>query len=219
MRRIHLLTAAMLLAAPAAGHATAAGDTMLCSGKTPTTAAKAIAACDRLIGQHAGDKRRLADLYVYRSRHHREIGQLERAAADLSEALRHDPRHAVAYFNRGAIYRTLKRYDDAIRDFSKYLELAPQNATLARIERGYTYLKAKRYRRAVHDLSAALQPDLQLPYVLLLRARAHIGLGRKPAAVADLRKALKLADAAITVPAAKIRKDARKLLRQIGVTP
>ncbi|MBX3709015.1 MAG: tetratricopeptide repeat protein [Gammaproteobacteria bacterium] len=52
---------------------------------------------------------------------------LEQASEDFRVAIKLDPNHAQAYGGRGLIYQIRKKYDKAIRDFIKALELYPQH--------------------------------------------------------------------------------------------
>lgn len=49
----------------------------------------------------------------------------DRQIADFSAAIRLDARYAVAYTSRGEAYLSLERYDEAIRDLSEAIRLAP----------------------------------------------------------------------------------------------
>jgi len=47
----------------------------------------------------------------------------DRAIADYSEAIRLDPKHAIAYCNRGDGYRSIYDYGRAIADYDEAIRL------------------------------------------------------------------------------------------------
>lgn len=53
-----------------------------------------------------------------------KAGKLTQALADYNRAIKKDPSFALAYNNRGIVYRHLKKYDLAMADYRKVLELA-----------------------------------------------------------------------------------------------
>jgi lipoprotein NlpI len=52
-------------------------------------------------------------------------GPLQKALADLNKQLALDPRQAEAYHERGCVYFKLGDFKASVRDFDKYIELAP----------------------------------------------------------------------------------------------
>ena len=52
-------------------------------------------------------------------------GDLEKNINDFTKAIQLDPDDAEAYFNRGSAYMDLGNLKQAIQDFERYLELAP----------------------------------------------------------------------------------------------
>ena len=88
-----------------------------------------------------------------------EKGDLDRAIADYSEAIRLDPKYAYAYNNRGNAYYDKGDHDRAIADYSEAIRLDPKYAQ-AYFNRGVAYLYAGRLPKALADLgqSSALNP-------------------------------------------------------------
>lgn len=56
---------------------------------------------------------------------------LDRALAPYNKAIKRNPGDAVAYFNRGEMYRGVGDYDRAFADYSKAIELNPRMPTPA----------------------------------------------------------------------------------------
>ena len=67
-----------------------------------------------------------AEAYYLRGVAYRNKGDLDRAIADYSEAIRLDPKLAAAYNNRGNAYKDKGDSDHAIADFSEAIRLAPE---------------------------------------------------------------------------------------------
>lgn len=55
----------------------------------------------------------------------RDIGDHGKALKDLEMAIKLDPHCASAYNNRGVVYGDLGRLEDAVREYSKALEIDP----------------------------------------------------------------------------------------------
>ena len=61
-----------------------------------------------------------------------------------------------AYYNRGIAYANQKKYDLAISDFSKAIELDPKDA-LAYINRGIAYKAQNKYDQAIADYTVSVR--------------------------------------------------------------
>lgn len=55
-------------------------------------------------------------------------GDLAAAVADFDEVIRRDPGHLLALINRGTALAGLRRYDDALADLGRAIEVAPEEA-------------------------------------------------------------------------------------------
>src|SRR5439155_3242112 len=92
------------------------------------------------------------------------------AVAEFTKAIEGNSKDPRGYANRGTAYRqaartavasgdsegTSTRYQTALADFSKYIELAPKDAS-AYIEHGETEVELKQYDQALADLNKALE--------------------------------------------------------------
>jgi len=79
---------------------------------------------------------------------------------DAAIAIQEDPNDAQAYERRGFAYRSQKKYNEAIADYSKSLEIKPDANTYAK--RGYTYVMYLHdYEKGIADYEQALKlnPD------------------------------------------------------------
>ncbi|PVW13911.1 tetratricopeptide repeat protein [Marixanthomonas spongiae] len=85
-----------------------------------------------------------------------ELGQYEKGIEILNEAIRIKPDYLGAYINRGAYKSSLEKYDQAISDYQKVLELDPKN-TLATYNIGNSYRQAGNLNKAKEYYDLAFQ--------------------------------------------------------------
>lgn len=96
-----------------------------------------------------------------------------------------------AYNNRGNAYIDLKKYNEAIADFTKALELKPDYAE-AYLNRGTVYDELKKYNEAIADYSKAieLKPDYDLAYND--RGLTYYHLQKYEEAIDDYKKTIQI---------------------------
>lgn len=105
---------------------------------------------------------------------------------------------AIALGNRGAAYKLLGRYDEAIADFGRALELDPGNSQYY-CQRGDVRVRTGANNEAVADYTAALQSSPRLLWGYYGRGQAHLALGNAQPAIADFNTALRLKPDSINV--------------------
>ena len=66
--------------------------------------------------------------------------------------------YANDYYFRGNAYNALKKYEEAIADYTKAIELAPKDANNYRA-RGSAYSNLKKYPEAFADYTKAIELD------------------------------------------------------------
>ena len=115
LRKLLFCFAMLVVAGPAA-----ADDALRCSREAGDVK---IAACTRAINSGAG---RPSINYNNRGDAYRKKGDMDRAIADLTEAIRLDPKYANAYDNRGLAYRDKGDMDRAIADLTEAIRLDPK---------------------------------------------------------------------------------------------
>src|SRR5262245_61150390 len=113
--------AALLAPAPVAG--APADDRLTCAD---TSGDAAIAACSRLIASGRLRGTELAKAYYFRGVEYRDKGDLDRALADLGQAIKLDPKFALAFNNRGLAWEDKGEIDRAIADYDAAIRLDPQ---------------------------------------------------------------------------------------------
>ena len=137
---------------------------------------------------HASGKSELKAGYAALMRH-----DYERAIAYLTQAIEAGDLNranlALAYHYRGAEYLKTKRYDEAIADLDKAIELDGKLAT-AYSDRGVAWRRKGDDARAVADYSEAIRLWPNWHGYYLNRGLALAALGRNEEAIADYDKAL-----------------------------
>jgi lipoprotein NlpI len=103
-----------------------------------------------------------------------------------------DARHPLADNERGIAYGSIGRYDLAIADFTRALELDPANLN-ACANRGILYATIGNWDAAISDLSAVIAQDPNYAEALYSnRGIAFLQKGLCNAAVRDLKMALSM---------------------------
>jgi tetratricopeptide (TPR) repeat protein len=108
-----------------------------------------------------------------------------------TDVISRDQTIEFAYTNRGIALRSEHRNDEAVSDFSRAIELKPDNA-LAYNNRGVIYYNEKRNDKAVNDLNKAI--ELKPDYAEAYNNRGNVFYDAKKydEAIRDYSKAIKL---------------------------
>lgn len=101
------------------------------------------------------------------------------------------PEHGHAYYCRANAYAKLKRYEDAITDLNKAIELDPRYAAVWN-NRGVSYGMLDQPSRAIADLNRAIELDPDYPGAWFNRGVAQNELGYPEKAVGDYSRAIEL---------------------------
>jgi len=113
------------------------------------------------------------------------------AITDYSEAIRLNPNHAIAYYNRGLAYGQLGEYQKALTDHTEAIRLNPSYAD-AYNDRGNTYNWLKESQKAIADFDQALRLNPNNAIAYFNRATAYNNLKESQKAIADYTQALSL---------------------------
>lgn len=171
----------------------------LLGGCTTWNALDRYADCSPLLAElarmraKARSERRTRRAVAYNNRGvvHSQGGELARAIADFSEALRLDPHLAGAYHNRGLTYATQGTYLEAIADFTRALALNPQDAAVYHF-RGMSHGNLGDLDSAIADFSAAIRLNPEDPLSYRHRGAAYATKGCSALAECDYQAALRL---------------------------
>ena len=118
-------------------------------------------------------------------------GRFEQAIAEYDQAIRIDPRLAVAYVNRGGAFNELGEYQRAVRDETQAILLDSKLAAAYDI-RGLAYYSLGQYWLAIQDLTEAIRLEPQLTGAYINRALAYANLGQTHRAIQDYDEAIRL---------------------------
>jgi tetratricopeptide (TPR) repeat protein len=105
-------------------------------------------------------------------------GDHDRAIADSNEAIRLDPKNAIAYGTRGEAYSRMGDYDHALSDFAHAIRLDPKNA-VTYSTRGEAYEANNDPDHAIADFDQALKLDPSLADAQRGRERVQALLAKR----------------------------------------
>jgi tetratricopeptide (TPR) repeat protein len=112
--------------------------------------------------------------------------------ADYSEAIKLNPRLAVAYNNRCLTRGVIgKELAEALKDCDEALKLLPGNID-AHDTRGFIYLKLGDFPVSINEYNASLTADPKHARALYGRGLAKMKSGDKKGGEADMAEAVKL---------------------------
>ncbi|MBP7861291.1 tetratricopeptide repeat protein [bacterium] len=98
------------------------------------------------------------------------------ALEPLRRAIEQDPSDSISVYNRGQAYRNLGKNKEAIADYTRYLEMAPDDAEnyLVYHNRGVCYNAAGDYNNAIADFDQVLAQQSSYQNSYLERAEAYL---------------------------------------------
>ncbi|MEY9935186.1 lipoprotein NlpI [Catenulispora sp. GP43] len=94
---------------------------------------------------------------------------------------------------RRKTHQALKRYDEALADFTRTIELDP-DFEWAITNRGWTYQFMKRYDEALTDFTRSLELDPDKAWAIATRSQTYQAVKRYNEALIDIDRALELDD-------------------------
>ena len=109
------------------------------------------------------------------------------------KAIAVNPNQAEAYNNRGLAFYNLKRYQQAIEDFSQALRMKPQYAE-ALNNRGNAYYAMDQYEKAEADFNQSLQLKPRYSKAHLNRGLVYFQMQKMDQSCEDFRKACDLGE-------------------------
>ena len=150
-------------------------------------------------------KYNFAGAYKHRGRIWLEKNELDRAEDDLNKALYFDPddmhtlyttngvlaltEPALAHRLRSVVYYKTSKKDKALRDCSKAIDLAPNEAETY-FNRGLIYAEKGELNNAIIDFSKCLEIQADNPKALSFRGKIHWQKGNINEAMADFSKSI-----------------------------
>ncbi len=118
-----------------------------------------IRGCTQIIERGKRETREYRTIaYNNRGLAYQEKGEVDRAIANFTTAIKFSPNDARVYSNRGSAYATKGELDRAIANLSKAIALNPKYAD-AYNSRGVAYAKKDDREQAIADYRTALEID------------------------------------------------------------
>ena len=133
-------------------------------------------------------------LYHGRSKIYEELGKFNLAIADLSMRIKiyKKTKYIDFYYrDRGLLYEKLKMHEKAIQDFTKIIELEPDNHRRYH-DRGMLYERLGMHDAAIADFSKRIELIPKIPWVYTDRGRLFERLKRYDKAIADFSRPIEL---------------------------
>ncbi|MDQ7830916.1 MAG: tetratricopeptide repeat protein [Desulfovibrionaceae bacterium] len=116
------------------------------------------------------------------------INQRDAAIAVLEDAARRHPEEKQIAFYLASAYQMQRRRDEAVAVVAGYLAAHPDDLD-AHQEMSTLLIDAGKFREALESLKK-IEASAPSPTVSFYMAKAHVGLGDRPAAIAALRRVL-----------------------------
>ncbi len=98
---------------------------------------------------------------------------------------------AIGFAWRGQTYRLMKRYEEALQDFNRAIEL-DSNYAWAIARRGEAYRLMKRYEEALLDFTHAIELDPGSDWAIASRGQTYQSMERYEEALLDFNRAIEL---------------------------
>ena len=134
-------------------------------------------------------------------------GRFEDAVQKINQSIELKRDWEISYFYRAAAYQALEKFNDALLDYTKAIQLNPR-MTDAYYNRAYINLTRKDIKnpdlqKTVEDLNKALELDPKFIDALYAMAAAQKKLGNYHAALEYLEKLIQLEPDAVNAKALK----------------
>jgi tetratricopeptide (TPR) repeat protein len=118
-------------------------------------------------------------------------GNFEEAIKYYTEYLKSNTTSDRAFYERGMCYESVRRIDDALRDYNSAINIKPFYS-LYFISRGYAYIKNGLPLNALDDFTTAIRNDPSNPEAYWGRFNAYADLEKLDFALRDINSAINL---------------------------
>ncbi|MFM6690497.1 MAG: tetratricopeptide repeat-containing serine protease family protein, partial [Microcystis panniformis] len=118
------------------------------------------------------------------------LKRYDEGVAAITQAINLAPR-AAWYYNRGLLYSDLQKYDLALSDYSKAIELNPNDAD-AYYNRGILYRRQQKYELALDDYNQAIELNPNDADAYYNRGNLYYNQQKYELALSDYSKAIEI---------------------------
>jgi tetratricopeptide (TPR) repeat protein len=146
---------------------------------------------DAYFSQQIEAKPRDAFAFLMRGMVRYENDDLDRAFADVNEALRLDPKYVAALIERAYLWQCRDRLDLALADVNQGIQLDSRNS-YAYVERGVFHFGMKDYGKALRDFEQAARLGSHSAVIHLCKGMIHVERGEGEPAIAEFNLAIQL---------------------------
>lgn len=124
------------------------------------------------------------DPYRYRGVNYYAQKKFSEALEDYMKSINHNPDDPLTYESRANTLMKLKRYDEAIKDYDKYLQFCTKCSWAFKF-RGDAHFLNGNYVKALNDLNQAIQINPKEIFFYINRAGIYRKMGKIKLAQAD----------------------------------
>lgn len=118
-------------------------------------------------------------------------GNYPGALAALDDLIRRQPNAALPYSTRGAVYFQLKKYDEAVKDYTQAIGLG-QNDTITVLNRASALSKNGEFDRALEDCNAIIRVNPRNAVAYRVCGVAYQGKGDAERALTNLNESARM---------------------------
>lgn len=128
-------------------------------------------------------------IYIIRGIALSEMGRLDEAIADFGQAEKLEPSYLV-YSNRGLAYQRSQKYQRALEDLIKSVQLSP--TPIAKLNLANVRIQIGQFAEVLAEMNQILEKDKTFFPAYLVRSIANYNLGKYEAAIQDCLFTLKI---------------------------
>jgi tetratricopeptide (TPR) repeat protein len=96
-----------------------------------------------------------------------KLKQYDQALLDFNESIKLNPKNSNAYLDKGNLFLSMAKFDNAIEEYSSAIALSPESFVLAYRSRSRAYCAKGDYESAVKDLKKCLSINPKLGYIYI----------------------------------------------------
>jgi clan AA aspartic protease (TIGR02281 family) len=135
-----------------------------------------------------------AILCYHRGENFDQIGFYDLAISEYNAGIKLDPDAEYLYLERAASYNAQRKFDEAITDINRAIQLKPMDVRAYFSLAWSKWLYKKDYPGAIEDISLVITMQDEYQSAHLMRGRIYQKIGKNPLAEADFNKIVELND-------------------------